>query len=141
MTNNTYKSIGIAGIAALAIIAISCSTAKISVNKAELVKVKSIAVVDFETEPGIPSVIADECEEAFRGHFVEVGKNVVERSKLNAILKEIERSQSGIVENSEEIGRLSGAQALFMGTVTRNSEEVRVVDYVEYVKNPVTKET
>ena len=141
MTNNTYKSIGIAGIAALAIIAVSCSTAKISVNKAELVKVKSIAVVDFETEPGIPSVIADECEEAFRGHFVEVGKNVVERSKLNAILKEIERSQSGIVENSEEIGRLSGAQALFMGTVTRNSEEVRVVDYVEYVKNPVTKET
>jgi hypothetical protein len=141
MTRNTYTSTGIAGIAALAIIAISCSTAKISVNKAELAKVKSIAVVDFDTEPGIPPVIADECEEAFRGHFVDVGKNVVERSKLNAILKEIERSQSGIVENSEEIGRLTGAQALLLGTVTRNSEEVRWVEEFEYVKNPVTRET
>lgn len=141
MLRRTYVSIGIAGIVALAIIAVSCSTAKISVNKADFAKLKSIAVVDFETEPGIPAVIADECEEAFRGHFVDVGKNVVERARLNAILKEVERSQAGIVENSEEIGRLSGAQALFMGTVTRNSEDVRVVEYIEYVKNPVTKET
>lgn len=141
MTRRTYKSIGIAGIAVLAVIAISCATAKISVNKVDFTKVKSIAVVDFDTEPGIPAVIADECEEAFRGHFVDIGKNVVERSKLNAIIKEVERSQAGIVENSEEIGRLTGAQALFMGSVTRNSEDVRIVDYIEYVKNPATKET
>ncbi len=141
MIRRTYNSIGVAGIVTFAILAVSCSTAKISVNKADFARLKSIAVVDFETGPGIPAVIADECEEAFRGHFVDVGKNVVERARLNAILKEVERSQAGIVENSEEIGRLSGAQALFMGTVTRNSEDVRVVEYIEYVKNPVTKET
>ena len=99
MTNNTYKSIGIAGIAALAIIAISCSTAKISVNKAELVKVKSIAVVDFETEPGIPSVIADECEEAFRGHFVEVGKTWLS-AEAQRDFKGDRALPVGIVENS-----------------------------------------
>lgn len=141
MTRRTYVSFGLAGIVLLSYISISCSTAKISVNKVDFAKVKSIAVIDFETEPGIPGVVANECMESFRGHFIEVGKNVVERSKLNAILKEVERSQSGVVENSEEIGRLSGAQALFMGTVTRNSEDVRWVDYFEYVKNPATKET
>lgn len=122
-------------------IAISCSTAKISVNMDEFAKVKSIAIVDFDAVGGIPRVVADECTEAFRGHFVELGKDVVERAKINAILKEVERSQSGIVAHSGEIGRLTGAQALLMGEVTRNAEEVRTVDYIEYVKNPDTKET
>jgi hypothetical protein len=141
MKNRRYRTIGIAGMVVLAIIAISCSTSKISVNKADFARVKSIAVVDFDVVPSIPRVIADECEEAFRGHFIDLGKNVVERTKLNAILREVERSQSGVVEHSEEIGRLTGAQALFMGTVTRNAEDVRMVDYIEYVKNKVTKET
>jgi hypothetical protein len=141
MKNGKYGTASIAGLAMLAVIAASCSTAKISVNKAEFARVKSIAVVDFDAASGIPRVIANECEEAFRGHFVDVGKNVVERAKLNAILREVERSQSGVVENSEQIGRLTGAQALLMGTVTRNGEETRMVDYIDYVKNPVTKET
>jgi hypothetical protein len=128
-------------ISLLAIVAVSCTTAKISVNMDEFAKVRSIAITDFDTVGGIPKVIAGECAEAFRGYFVEIGKNVVERAKINAILKEAERSQSGVVAHSEEIGRLTGAQALLIGEVTRNAEEVRTVDYIEYVKNPDTKET
>ena len=45
------------------------------------------------------------------------------------------------MSSSEEIGRLTGAQALLFGTITRNEEEVKWVEYIEYVKNPVTKET
>ncbi len=132
---------GFALIVILTIVFISCSTSKISLNKAEMAKVNTVAIMNFDSSPDIQNVIVTECEEAFRGHFVDAGKNVVERSKLKSILKEIERSQSGIVSNSEEIGRLSGAQALFFGTVTRNGEEVKWVEYIEYVKNPATKET
>jgi len=128
-----------AGLAILSIIVMSCSTSKISLNKAEMAKVNTVAIMDFDSAQGIPKMIATECEEAFRGHFVEIGKNVVERTKLLSILKEIERSQSGLVSNSEEIGRLTGAQALLFGTITRNDEEVRWVEYYEYVKNPVNK--
>jgi hypothetical protein len=131
----------ITAIMAMALIVISCSTSKISLNKAEMAKVNTVAIMNFDSADGIPSVVVTESEEAFRGHFIDAGKNVVERSKLRSILKEIERSQSGIVSSSEEIGRLTGAQALLFGTVTRNGEEVKWVEYIEYVKNQVTKET
>jgi hypothetical protein len=139
MKKRIYSCLSLAGLAILSITVISCSTSKISLNKAEMAKVDTVAIMDFDSAPGIPKMIATECEEAFRGHFVDIGKNVVERTKLISILKEIERSQSGLVSNSEEIGRLTGAQALLFGTITRNDEEVRWVEYYEYVKNPVNK--
>ena len=139
MKKRIYSCLSLAGLAILSITVISCSTSKISLNKAEMAKVDTVAIMDFDSAPGIPKMIATECEEAFRGHFVDIGKNVVERTKLISILKEIERSQSGLVSNSEEIGRLTGAKALLFGTITRNDEEVRWVEYYEYVKNPVNK--
>lgn len=128
-------------LSAVPIILLSCSTAKISINKTEFQKVNTIAIMEFDRSPGIERAIAIECEEAFRGHFIDIGKSVVERNKLSSILKEIERSQTGIIQNAEEIGRLSGAQALLFGNITKNSEEVRWVEYNEYVKNPVSKQT
>lgn len=129
------------GAVAVVLLLSSCSTSKISMNRAELDKIRTIAIMKFDAAPGIPAVIVTECEEAFRGHFLDVGKGVVERAKLRSIMREVERSQSGLVSSSEEIGRLSGAQALMFGTITRNGEETRLVDYIEYVKNPATKET
>lgn len=131
----------VAAIAAVSMVLVSCSTSRISLNKAEMNRVQTLAIMDFDTATGIPQTIATECEEAFRGGFVDAGKSVVERSKLRAILREIERSQSGVVADSEEIGRLSGAQALLFGSVTQNGEETKWVEYIDYVKNPVTKET
>ncbi|MBN2158388.1 MAG: hypothetical protein JW807_03260 [Spirochaetes bacterium] len=131
----------ITGAAVISIIMMSCSTSKISLNKSEMNRVETLAIMDFDKAPGIPRAIAVECEDAFRSSFIDAGKNVVERAKLRTILREIERSQSGVVSDSEEIGRLTGAQALLFGNVTRNSEETKWVEYIDYVKNPVTKET
>jgi len=139
MKKRMYSYLSLAGITILSIIFISCSTSKISLNRAEMAKVNTVAIMDFDSAPGIPKMIATECEESFRGHVVDIGKNVVERTKLMSMLKEIERSQSGMVSSSEEIGRLTGANALLFGTITRNDEEVRWVEYYEYVKNPANK--
>lgn len=118
---------------------VSCKTSTIAVNKAEMKQIKTIAVMKFESETGIDKNVAKECEDAFRGHFINLGKSVVEREKLRAILKEMEKSQAGIVsDNSIKIGQLSGAQALLFGSVTQNREEVKIVEYNEYDKKTKT---
>lgn len=115
---------------------LSCQTSTISMNKAEMKKLRTIAIMKFERAPGISRDVAIECEEAFRGHFINAGYTVLERDKLAAIMGEIEKSQTGIMDNPIEIGRLSGAQALLFGKVTNNSEEKKRVSYTEYHKKP-----
>lgn len=113
---------------------ISCSTSQISVNKKEMKKIKTVAIMKFDTAEGINYKVAKECEESFRGHFLSIKKKVVEREKLDAILKEIEKSQTGLYNNAIEIGKISGAQALLFGEVTEYKEEVRRVKYNDYNK-------
>jgi len=112
----------------------ACSTSQISVNKKELKAIDKIAIMKFDTAAGINKKIAKECEESFKGHFLNINKKVVERDKLDAILKEIEKTQTGAFSNTIEIGKLSGAQALLFGEVTEYKEEVRRVKYNEYDK-------
>lgn len=111
-----------------------CSTSQISVDKKEIKKIDTIAIMTFESSEGVDKKVAKECEESFKGHFIKIKKKVVERDKLNAIVKEIEKSQTGLVKNPIEIGKLSGAEALLFGDVTENKEDVRLVKYSEYNK-------
>jgi len=126
------KQIPVIMLACLLVPVMSCKTTTISVNKEEMKKIQALAVMKFECEPGIDPKIAVEAEESFRGHFLNIGKKVVEREKLNSILKEIEKSQAGVVDESVQIGRLSGAQALLFGKITQNKEERKLVTYSEY---------
>jgi curli biogenesis system outer membrane secretion channel CsgG len=112
----------------------ACSTSQISVNKKAMKAIDKIAIMKFDTPAGIKKKIAKECEESFKGHFLNINKKVVERDKLDAILKEIEKTQTGAFSNTIEIGKLSGAQALLFGEVTEYKEEVRRVKYNEYDK-------
>jgi len=112
----------------------ACSTSQISVNKKELKAIDKIAIMKFDTAEGIDKKIAKDCEESFKGHFLNINKKVVERDKLAAILKEIEKTQTGAFSNTIEIGKLSGAQAILFGEVTEYKEEVKRVKYNEYDK-------
>ncbi len=136
---NCKVAVYLISLAVLSLI-LSCSTSRISINKAEMAKVETVAIMHFDRSPGIPEMIATECEEAFRGHFVDAGKNVVERTKMRSVLKEIEMSQSGIATNTRELGKLAGADALLYGTVTENNEERKLVEYYEYEKKPKSKD-
>jgi hypothetical protein len=135
------KAIRLSFILGVSFMLSSCSTSKISLNRAEMAKVETVAIMQFDTARRIPKMIATECEEAFRGHFVEIGKNVVERAKMKSVIKEIEMSQSGLATNARELGKLAGADALLYGAVTENNEEVKPVEYYEYEKKPKSKET
>jgi len=112
----------------------SCSTSQISVNKKEMKKIQTVAIMKFDTADGINKKIAKDCEESFKGHFISIKKKVVEREKIDALLKEVEKSHTGLYDNTIELGRLSGAEALLFGEVTEYKEEVRRVKYNEYDK-------
>ena len=120
-----FKPAAILLLSSIVFMFIACSTSQISVNKKELKAIDKIAIMKFETAAGIDKKIAKACEESFKGHFININKKVVEREKLDSILKEIEKTQTGAFSNTIEIGKLSGAQALLFGEVTEYKEEVR----------------
>jgi len=132
--NKTIKYLSILLLPAVLFIFAGCSTSQISVNKKELKNIKTIAIMTFEASEGIDKKVAKDCEESFKGHFITLKKKVVERDKLNSIIKEIEKSQTGLYKDPIEIGKLSGAQALLFGEVTEYKEDVRRVKYLDYNK-------
>ena len=126
--------IAIAAVACM-LTALSCSTTIININRPAFDAMKTAAVMRFETAHGIPRNLATEAEEAFRGHFIGIGKSVVERDKLRAIMNEVEKSQAGMVSDPGRIGQLSGAGGLLFGNITQHGEDVRWVTYYETVKD------
>lgn len=113
---------------------VACSTSKISIRKEELKKIKTVAVMPF-TSTVVDTKVTREATEVFRASLVEAGFAVVEREKLEKILKEKELAQTGLIENKAlETSQFLGAQATLLGEVTGYS--LKVEDYMRTVTEP-----
>lgn len=114
----------------------SCSTSKISIRKEALLQIKTIAVMPFT------STVADakanrESTETFRGAMVASGFKVVEREKIDKILKEKELAQTGLVENKVlETGSLLGAEATMLGEITAHEFKTETVEHELSTEGP-----
>jgi hypothetical protein len=124
-------------VAMACIIAFShCSTSKISIRKEALVQVKTIAVMPFT------STVADgkatrESTETFRGAMVASGFKVVEREKIDKILKEKELAQTGLIENKVlEAGSFLGAEATMLGEVTAHEVKTETLEHEMPAEGP-----
>ncbi|MBN8220031.1 MAG: hypothetical protein J0L53_03855 [Spirochaetes bacterium] len=96
----------------------ACSTSKISIRKDALREMKSVAVMPF-TSTVADAKVTRECTELFRGSMLSGGFQVVEREKIDKILKEKELAQSGLVDNKAiEAGQFLGAQGTMLGEIT-----------------------
>ncbi len=94
-----------------------CSTSKISIRKEALKDVKTVAVMPFVSSVA-DSKASRESTEMFRGAMVSAGFKVVEREKIDKILKEKELAQTGLVENKAlETGAFLGAEATMLGEI------------------------
>jgi len=84
------------------------------------------------TSPVADAKVTRECSEAFKGSMIAAGFKVVEREKLDKVLKEKELAQSGLVENKAiEAGQFLGAEGTLFGEITANamkSDEISVED-------------
>lgn len=109
----------------------ACSTSKISIRKDALRNIKTVAVIPF-TSPVADAKVTRDCTEAFKGSMITAGFKVVEREKLDKILKEKELAQSGLVENKAiEAGQFLGAEGTLFGEITAHemkSDEITVED-------------
>lgn len=125
MRKNIFAALGILTLFA------ACSTSKISIRKDALRQIRTVAVVPFTS--GITDAkINRECTEAFRSSLIAAGFKVVEREKLDKVLKEKELAQTGLVENKAiEAGQFLGAEATLFGEITAHSasaDEITVED-------------
>jgi len=84
--------------------------------------VATIAVGDLQPK-GVESAAAGMISERLRTELIATGAfRVMERSQMDAVLKEQGFQQSGVCDNSEcvvEMGQLLGVQQMLVGSVGR----------------------
>lgn len=112
----------------------SCSVAQIAAKDDRIGKISTIAITPFDRGEGIPEAISLECEENFKKSLIKSGFSVVERKKLDAIIKENELSMLSL-NYSEGLVTILGADALLTGQITQYREDIRDIEYMGYDKD------
>jgi len=93
---------------------------------------RTVAVLEFEGAEKIPVPLGLSLADMAITYLHNTGKfNVVERTRLDKVMREQEFQLSDLVESqAAQVGRLLGADAVVFGTVTGTSyEEVQKVSY------------
>lgn len=89
----------------------------------ETAKMEYLAVLDFEAKGGISKDEASIITERFRAQLLDTGHyKIMERAKMQEILKEQGFQQSGFCDNTEcsvEIGRLLSVNRILTGSVSK----------------------
>ncbi len=115
-----------------------CVESSVLNSSYNLGKVRHIAVVPFD----VPSEDARGAEDLFAKHLLEQGFQVVERSRLDAVMKEASLSYDGILspDTTKKLGQILGVDALLIGEVTSfvpQRKNVVVVENKTMTQEPV----
>lgn len=97
----------------------ACVTPQVAFNpRANFAAVRRVAVVTFAGPQG------DLAADLLTQNLVAHGADVVERQQLSAILNEQHLASSGILDprTVQEVGKILGVDALFVGTVAQSKE-------------------
>lgn len=106
---------------------LSCATSDIAVNREIMQSVKTVAIVPFTSTANLKKEIFAEAEANFRSALVKLNYKVVERDKLDGILKWKDASAELTVENVKKIGKLAGAEAVLFGEIIKHEEKTEEV--------------
>ena len=99
-----------------------CASASLSVKKGyNFDSIQNVGVLDFDTpfkKKGGP--FGQSAADLFSSGMLEVGFNVVERSKISKVVEELKLEQSGIVDpnSAKEVGKMAGLDAVILGSLT-----------------------
>lgn len=96
----------------------ACATPRVAVNpRADFSAVKRVAVMPFSGPKG------DLAADMLTQSLVARGADVIERRRLDDVIKEHSLSSSGAFDpaTAKELGRLLGVDALFLGTVAEST--------------------
>jgi hypothetical protein len=98
----------------------ACVTPKVAVNpRADFSSIKRVAVLTFDGRNG--SIAADLMTQS----LLMKGADVIERQRLDSVLKEQSLSTSGSFDpaTAKQLGKLLGVDALFVGTVVESTPQ------------------
>lgn len=91
---------------------------------------KRLAVADFTDADGAVTKLGQFISEEFNTSLPEVGQGfeVIDRSRINILIRENKISTTGLTDpsNALKLGKLAGIEALIYGTITPFGESVRV---------------
>jgi TolB-like protein len=90
---------------------------------------KIIAIKDFEVIMGQNKEVAKYVQEDMTTALVNSGQfNVVERSKLQSVLDELQLAQAGLIDpaGAKQVGKLLGADIILTGTLAPTGDEWNV---------------
>jgi len=90
---------------------------------------KIIAIKDFEVIMGTNKEVAKYVQEDVTTALVNSGQfNVVERSKLQSVLDELQLAQTGLIDTTgaKQVGKLLGADIILTGTLAPTGDEWNV---------------
>lgn len=103
---------------AMALVLFSCSTSKISIRKEAVKQLKTVAIMPF-TSAVASEKVTRESSEMFRSGLIAAGIQVVEREKIDKLLKEKALAQTGLIDNKAiEAGQFLGAEGTMLGEIT-----------------------
>ncbi len=110
----------------ISLLILSCATADIAVDREAMKSIKTVAIAPFTSIVDVKDVVLSEAEGNFRSALLKLKYKVVEREKINALLKEKELAMTGVTaENAKSIGALLGADAVLIGEITSYDESQR----------------
>mgnify|MGYP001423435745 CR=1 FL=1 len=109
------------------LITLSCSISQVTADRQAINQVKTVAIVPFTSTIKLDSAILYEAEDKFRKTFSDSGFIVIEREKVDGLLKQKEFSETGITkDNIASAGRILGADAVLAGEITVHEEKVSI---------------
>lgn len=119
---------GFLAIIVIQLLASACSTSKISIRKDALQQMQTVAVIPFSSAVA-EAKVTRESTEIFRSALLAAGLRVLEREKIDKLLKEKELAQTGLIENKAlEAGQLLGAEGTMVGEITAHEMHSETVE-------------
>jgi curli biogenesis system outer membrane secretion channel CsgG len=113
------NKIGLSLLLAVSVFAASCGAPSIVLKQNyDFTKIKKVAVLGFNDAAYYPNSGAM-VSELFIKYLLGSGYNVIERTQLDAILKEYQLSSQGITDPAEakRLGKIAGVDALVIGSI------------------------
>lgn len=114
----------------------ACLTPNVAVNpRADFGTIKRVAVLPFSGPKG------DLAADVLTQSLLEHGADVIERQRLDAVMREQSLSTSGSFDpaTAKQLGKLLGVDALFVGTVAESTPQTSYL--VSQSANPETNVT
>ena len=107
-----------------------CASADISLNREEVKSVKTVLIVPFTSGMNLKKEIYNESEDTFRRALVKLNYKVIDRDKLDSMLKDKEYITTGLTpENIKKIAKRLGADSVLTGEIAEHREYVEVKRY------------